>query len=157
MTTSLEELKVFLLTTASEDLKMSSGGGEENMECSQCGERIVGKAMKANDKYWHENHFLCCDCGVKLNNTKVFQKDGKLYCDLDYKKRFVPRCASCSGFILNDCIRALSQTWHPEHFHCYSCQKIFDQGGGFHEHLGRPYCKTCYIEAACQRCHGCEK
>eukprot|EP00092_Neocalanus_flemingeri_P027310 GFUD01029621.1.p1 GENE.GFUD01029621.1~~GFUD01029621.1.p1 ORF type:complete len:187 (+),score=44.70 GFUD01029621.1:118-678(+) len=129
----------------------------ETMVCTKCGENIVGKAMKAGDKYWHESHFLCSDCGVRLRDTKVFQKDGALFCDHDYKKRFVPRCASCSGFILSDCIRALDQTWHPEHFNCYSCQANFDQGAGIHTHLGRPYCKACYIDTVCDRCHGCSK
>jgi hypothetical protein len=27
-----------------------------------------------------------------------------------------------SLFIVQECIRALNQTWHPEHFSCYSCQ-----------------------------------
>ena len=31
---------------------------------------------------------------------QVWQKEGRLYCDADYKKKFVPRCADCSGFIL---------------------------------------------------------
>ena len=32
----------------------------------------------------------------------MFQKDGGLlFCEVDYKKRFVPRCAACSGFILS--------------------------------------------------------
>ena len=30
----------------------------------------------------------------------MWQKEGRLYCDADYKKKFVPRCADCSGFIL---------------------------------------------------------
>ena len=51
--------------------------------------------------YWHESHFTCSECGVRLRDAKVFQKDGLLYCEVDYKKRFVPRCAACSGFILS--------------------------------------------------------
>ena len=99
--------------------------------------------LQAGDKYWHEHHFICCDCGVRIrgdtkvrkihsifffkesknklvkcqsrnvsksspsywyaqvdNNIQVWQKEGRLYCDADYKKKFVPRCAHCSGFIL---------------------------------------------------------
>ncbi len=31
---------------------------------------------------------------------QVFQKEGRLYCDSDYKRNFVPRCAQCSEFIM---------------------------------------------------------
>ena len=93
-------------------------------------------------------------------NTTVFQKNGDLYCETDYKKNFVPRCAFCSGFImkvnnklycktlcirkwntwnlfvfknywilckitLKDCIKALDQTWHPDHFTCAKCGEAF--------------------------------
>ena len=83
--------------------------------------------------------------------NQVWQKEGRLYCDSDYKKKFVPRCADCSGFILGviititrpisileficaivsllycirpitllqECIRAVGETWHPEHFSCF--------------------------------------
>ena len=55
---------------------------------------------QAGDTYWHESHFTCSECGLRLRDSKVFQKDGLLYCEMDYKKMFVPRCAACSGFIL---------------------------------------------------------
>ena len=90
-------------------------------------------------------------------NTTVFQKNGELYCETDYKKNFVPRCAFCSGFIMKvnmnlkyikhftwimspcsdnnkslhffcfkkDCIKALNQTWHPDHFTCAKCGEAF--------------------------------
>ena len=91
---------------------------------------------------------------------------------------FVPRCAACSGFILSvglsplssvlttisvilslqDSIKALGQTWHPEHFKCVSCGTLFDvNNSGIHSHHGRPFCKACYIAAVCDRCHGCQK
>ena len=97
---------------------------QEVMICTKCGQNIVGKALKvitahtsnslfkpltvtvyihcqAGDTYWHEAHFTCSECGLRLRDSKVFQKDGLLYCEMDYKKRFVPRCAACSGFILS--------------------------------------------------------
>merc|ERR1719210_2406417 len=67
---------------------------QEEMICTKCGEHILGKAMKAGDTYWHESHFTCSECGVRLRDAKVFQKDGLLYCEMDYKKKFVPRTQS---------------------------------------------------------------
>ncbi|XP_023345728.1 leupaxin [Eurytemora carolleeae] len=127
---------------------------QELLHCSACLTRIDGRAMKAGDKYWHDEHFLCSVCGIRLKDTKVYLKNQELFCENDYKK-FVPRCASCSGFILKDCIRAMNQTFHPEHFHCFSCQTPFKDGEGFHEFKNSPYCKNCYIERACEKCHGC--
>ena len=63
---------------------------------------------QAGDTYWHESHFTCSECGLRLRDSKVFQKDGLLYCEMDYKKMFVPRCAACSGFILNVGISSLA-------------------------------------------------
>ena len=63
---------------------------------------------QAGDTYWHESHFTCSECGLRLRDSKVFQKDGLLYCEMDYKKMFVPRCAACSGFILNVGISSLT-------------------------------------------------
>ena len=54
-----------------------------------------------------KEHFCCADCGLRMrlpesveDNTTVFQKNGELYCETDYKRNFVPRCAFCSGFIM---------------------------------------------------------
>ena len=63
---------------------------------------------QAGDTYWHESHFTCSECGLRLRDSKVFQKDGLLYCEMDYKKMFVPRCAACSGFILTVGLRRSS-------------------------------------------------
>ena len=138
-------------------LKFTSCGQEHNFIChhipiphsssTYCSSKIhldIYLDTQAGEKYWHEHHFICCDCGVrirgdskvrKLSSSKnqsgesslllsvssskiiirvrgkffpsrpypynqVWQKEGRLYCDSDYKKKFVPRCADCSGFIL---------------------------------------------------------
>ena len=61
---------------------------------------------------------------------------------------------------MQECIRALDQTWHPEHFRCAACSVLFDvatSGHGIHSHHGRPYCKQCYIAAVCDKCHRCNR
>ena len=45
--------------------------GEQELVCHKCGEVIVGRAMKAGDVCWHESHFTCSDCGIRLKDTKV--------------------------------------------------------------------------------------
>ena len=59
---------------------------------------------------------------------------------------------------VQDSIKALGQIWHPEHFKCVSCGSLFDVDNcGIHSHHGRPFCKSCYIAAVCEKCHGCQK
>ncbi|TRY79206.1 hypothetical protein TCAL_01994 [Tigriopus californicus] len=136
----------------------TTSNGDEDMFCSKCNESIKsGKALKAGNKVWHDHHFVCSICGLPLKDEKVYQKDGKLYCDGDYKKRFVPRCAFCSGYISQDCVKALDQSWHPTCFLCRKCNKAFGKDEGFHEMNGTPYCKTCYIDTACDKCAGCSR
>lgn len=38
----------------------------------------------------------------------------------------------------------MDKTWHPEHFACEQCGKLFGEGG-FHEKDGRAYCRLAYI------------
>ena len=62
---------------------------QEEMICSNCSEKIIGKAMKVvswlntllhissqlfqagGGRYWHEACFVCADCGIKLIGCKV--------------------------------------------------------------------------------------
>ena len=38
------------------------------------------------------------------------------------------------------CITALEKMWHPEHFFCAQCGRLFGEED-FHEKNGKPYCK----------------
>ena len=69
-------------------------------------------------KFWETlGKIVSISVSLPSPSLQVWQKEGRLYCDSDYKKKFVPRCADCSGFILGViskisymlyCIRALS-------------------------------------------------
>ncbi len=56
-----------------------------------------------------------------------------------------------------NCVRAMDQTWHANHFSCYTCDKQFTAETGYHEHQGRPFCEPCYSDAALPKCKGCAK
>ena len=83
----------------------------DRMVCNSCHESIAGgcSAVKAGGKFWHQDHFICSECDAALQRADggqegagntVFQKDGKLFCELDYKQKFVPKCAFCTDFIM---------------------------------------------------------
>jgi uncharacterized CHY-type Zn-finger protein len=47
------------------------------------------KIIKAMDKTWHENHFVCGGpCKKSLVGESFFEQTGKPYCKADYGKLF---------------------------------------------------------------------
>jgi len=123
--------------------------------CVICNEAIKDRAMKAKDQFYHENHFTCVSCGQDLTNVPVFSKDGSLYCDDDYKKNFVPKCAKCDDYITADCVRAMDQTWHPHHFQCFGCLVQFTGDMSYRSKDNKPYCDHCYTDTILPKCGGC--
>jgi hypothetical protein len=67
-----------------------------------------------------------------------------------------PPCASCGEMIIGQCLNALDQTWHPEHFVCNHCNMPFPNGA-FIEHESKPYCENHYNELFCPRCANCKQ
>ncbi|XP_039623681.1 leupaxin [Polypterus senegalus] len=123
-------------------------------DCAACGKCITGKVVTALGVTWHAEHFVCAHCGVELCSRGFFERDGKAYCDTDYHNLFSPRCAYCSGPILQKVLAALNKTWHPEHFFCSECGRVFGDDG-FHEKDGKPYCKPDFYRLYAPKCSGC--
>ena len=71
------------------------------MKCSCCAEEIdKDKACQVNGKdVYHQDHLTCFTCGFKLNG-RAFQIAGNIYCEIDFKRKFAPRCEECSDFII---------------------------------------------------------
>ena len=80
---------------------MGEDATEDKTEmCGKCNEEITGRAMKAKDIMYHEEGcFVCVDCSLDLREVSVYSKEGALYCENDYKKKFVPKCAKCMEYI----------------------------------------------------------
>ncbi|XP_068748302.1 leupaxin-like isoform X1 [Montipora capricornis] len=123
-------------------------------ECAACNKPIIGQVCTALGRTWHPEHFTCVACEVPLGATNFFERDGRPFCERDYHEQFAPRCAYCNGPILDSCVTALDQTWHPEHFVCNSCGRPFGETG-FHERDGKPYCREDYYAMFAPRCGGC--
>ena len=85
------------------------GIGSEGTDCcGKCGEPITGKAMKAKELLYHEDKcFSCSVCRRDLKTVPVYSRDGKLYCEKDYRENFVPKCAQCNDFVLDVCSKAM--------------------------------------------------
>jgi len=121
--------------------------------CAKCQEPIVGQAVNAIGRRWHPEHFVCTICGSSFSDGKYFEKDGKPYCDKDYKTKFL-NCRSCGQPITGEAVTALGAMWHSEHFSCQVCRKPFGQN--FFQNEGLIYCDKHYYELMkIPRCNSC--
>jgi paxillin len=124
--------------------------------CSHCEKPIVDRCITALGKKWHVEHFICTQCLKPFPGGTFFEHDGRPYCETDFYDLFAPKCAQCHEPIRGNCINALGQQWHPEHFTCSYCQKSF-AGGCFFEYGGKPYCEVHYHQQTGSLCGGCGK
>ncbi|NXG75483.1 LPXN protein, partial [Baryphthengus martii] len=149
--------------------------------CTACCKPIAGKVLTALGKTWHPEHFACACCGQELGGRPFFERSGQAYCEEDYHQAFSPRCAYCASPIREvrpprpslprypvpppaasphlfwqKVLTALDQTWHPEHFFCAHCGKVFGDDS-FHERSGKPYCHQDFLAMFAPKCQGCER
>ncbi len=53
-----------------------------------------------------------CVCFILFYVTLFYYyRDGKLYCDADYKRNFVPKCAKCQDYITSVSVPYVRTTW----------------------------------------------
>ncbi|XP_048340503.1 leupaxin [Sphaerodactylus townsendi] len=123
--------------------------------CASCHKPITGKVVTALGQTWHPEHFTCAHCRKEMGGQPFFERDSKAYCQDDYHQLFSPRCAYCTAPIQEKVLTAMDQTWHPEHFFCASCGKMFGNDG-FHEKDGKPYCQRDYLTLFSPKCKGCD-
>jgi len=143
-----------MLGNLQEDMDKQGIKTKQKGVCAACNKPIVGQVITALGHTWHPEHFTCAHCNQELGTMNFFERDGRPYCEQDYHLLFSPRCAYCQGPILDKCISALDQTWHPECFVCSGCgRQLGDEG--FHEKDDAAFCKDCYFEQFAPKCGGC--
>ncbi|XP_028668633.1 PDZ and LIM domain protein 4 [Erpetoichthys calabaricus] len=59
-------------------------------QCTRCGNGIVGTIVKARDKLYHPECFMCSDCGLNLKQRGYFFIEEELYCETHAKERVKP-------------------------------------------------------------------
>ncbi|NXY35431.1 PDLI4 protein, partial [Pomatorhinus ruficollis] len=59
-------------------------------ECTRCRNGIVGTIVKARDKLYHPECFMCDDCGLNLKQRGYFFIEEQLYCETHAKERVKP-------------------------------------------------------------------
>ncbi|XP_066502845.1 PDZ and LIM domain protein 4 isoform X2 [Hoplias malabaricus] len=65
-------------------------GLQKLSQCTRCGNGIIGTIVKARDKLYHPECFMCDDCGLNLKETGYFFIEDNLYCENHAKARVQP-------------------------------------------------------------------
>ncbi|ODV84249.1 hypothetical protein CANARDRAFT_201538 [[Candida] arabinofermentans NRRL YB-2248] len=130
--------------------------------CHQCGKTIIGTLVRAMDQTYHIDCFRCYDCGEKCSN-KFFAADIEVngekiqapLCEYDYFKRIDLICTTCDKAIRGSYITAVGRKYHPEHFYCELCHKVFDSED-YYEHGNKIYCHYHYSRLYASHCEACK-
>ncbi|MCJ7624538.1 MAG: protein DA1 [Anaerolineaceae bacterium] len=117
--------------------------------CAGCGKPIINGYIRALDKLWHEEHFVCAKCGKPIGK-RFFERSGKAYCKDDYLDLFGEKCALCHKSITG---QSLVDSWgnkyckrHSGDPQCFSCGRMIGQNltdGGVRYKDGRIVCGIC--------------
>lgn len=148
---------------SSSDL-MSTQRPRKQKICSKCQKPIIGNLVRALDAVYHVDCFTCYDCGKQCYN-KFFSMDlpssvdpNKLVasplCEYDYFKRLDVICYLCDSAIRGSYITALGHKYHPEHFYCDICHKLFDSDD-YYSNNDKIYCHYHYSQLYAFKCAGC--
>ncbi|KAI7795904.1 LIM/homeobox protein Lhx5 isoform X1 [Triplophysa rosa] len=100
------------------------------VHCAGCERPILDRfLLNVLDRAWHAKCVQCCECNCNLTE-KCFSRDGKLYCKIDFFRRFGTKCAGClQGISPNDLVRrARSKVFHLKCFTCMVCNKQLSTG-----------------------------
>ncbi|KAJ3196409.1 hypothetical protein HK101_009025 [Irineochytrium annulatum] len=126
--------------------------------CSACSLAITeGIVVNALGRAWHPSHFVCSGCEAPLDPASFFEREDEPFCETCFKGVFAATCGYCDGAITEGCISALGATWHPHHFFCSCCGKLFPPGTGFLEKDNKAYCEDDYFSLFATLCAGCGK
>ncbi|CAL8303504.1 PDZ and LIM domain protein 4 [Gadus morhua] len=71
-------------------IPVSSPGLQKLPQCTRCCTGIVGTMVKARDKLYHPDCFMCDDCGLNLKQRGYFFIEESLYCETHAMARVQP-------------------------------------------------------------------
>lgn len=108
--------------------------GAENC-CAGCRAPIRDKFIfSVIDLHWHQDCVRCVDCALKLDE-RCHTLEGKLYCKLDYWRRFGPKCFGCRETIEpRELVQKImgNRVYHLKCFTCAHCNKQLRAGEQLH-------------------------
>ena len=115
--------------------------------CSNCAQGIQAwdKSVKKLDCLFHEDHFRCHGCDVKLDEGTYVAYQGLPYCHKCYTAvNPKPQCKRCNNAISKEYVIALGAYWHQKCFSCKNCSKRPLPSTPLFAYKDNPYCATCH-------------
>lgn len=128
--------------------------------CARCHESISRGSLKALGRYYHEDCFVCYDCG-KICKPKYFPfenpktKELIPLCQQDYFKRNNLLCFVCSKALRGVYYNAFGKLYDEEHFCCKICKEKCGVNTCFN-YQDDLYCKYHFLKYFSNRCKGCQ-
>eukprot|EP01099_Mayorella_cantabrigiensis_P008185 TRINITY_DN7559_c0_g1_i1.p1 TRINITY_DN7559_c0_g1~~TRINITY_DN7559_c0_g1_i1.p1 ORF type:complete len:312 (-),score=81.46 TRINITY_DN7559_c0_g1_i1:2-865(-) len=135
----------------------------DSMICSSCQKPVEGEVIRAEEKIYHPEHFVCFRCQAPLLSSNYYTFENSLYCsncvvgsEISSSKKNIFLCATCKQPINGNMVTVQGKSYHPEHFFCVVCEKILASGEKYYSHLDQPYCvKHYFFNVVCQCACGC--
>ena len=113
--------------------------------CAKCGELVVEGGAKMLGKWYHCEHFLCCECGCQLHGNCFVAHHNRPYC-MKCGGLFRKMCAYCKKELdeeIESVVRWRKKKYHVDCFVCWMCGRklVLPHVRGVHN---RPHCLRCY-------------
>jgi len=126
-------------TTATQPTTKSSGNDQT---CAGCGNALGGSAVKALEKTFHRECFVCVSCHKSLvTGGFLDDSNGNPICSECFDNRYVKKCYQCGRAIDGPYVSAEGREYHKACFVCTNCGSSFD--GGYFMSDGKAKCKNC--------------
>lgn len=117
----------------------------ELRRCAVCERPILGRYRKHRGRYWHIEHFQCCECHSVLMGNNFFVHHNDYYCPND-GAIFSKMCQYCKSEFSgaeSESITWRSKVYHSKCFVCRVCGGRCDPENSKHIHR-RPHCDRCF-------------
>jgi len=121
--------------------------------CANCSKEVSSGAIKACDKIWHKDCFVCATCHKPFDKNGYTNVDGKPYCKKDLSEakknsssqsQGVSLCPTCNKEVTGPPVMAvMNKKFHEKCFKCASCKKKLKDKPFFESAEGLPLCKKC--------------
>jgi hypothetical protein len=113
--------------------------------CAGCSRPILGRFRKHRGRFWHVEHFQCCECHTVLMGNNFFVHHNEYYCPND-GAIFSKMCHYCKAEFSG--AESESITWHNKVYHskcfvCRVCGGRCDPENSKQIHR-RPHCDKCF-------------
>ena len=103
--------------------------------CAACQMPIKDRFLfSVIEQSFHQDCVRCADCSLALNE-RCFTVEGKLYCRIDYWRRFGPKCSACAEPIKpTELVQRLKENlvYHLSCFVCQDCKRHLRAGEQLH-------------------------